>query len=71
METAEQQRLEINVKRNRAGQYATMIIHELSQQGYIADRCCSDAIYYLADLFYRQDVEITTEEQRRLADLSK
>lgn len=66
METATQQGLRIDVKRNRAIQQATQLIHELSQAGYIADFCRSAATYRLADLFYKHGVEITTEEQRRV-----
>ena len=63
--TALQRRVELDTKMHRANQYATMLIHELSEAGFIADFCRHEAVYHLAQLFYKQDIEITTEEQRR------
>lgn len=67
MNTALQASIAIDIRRNRANLYATQLIHELVQGGYIADRCRSEAMYHLAELFYRQEVEITTAEQRIVA----
>jgi hypothetical protein len=66
METATQQTIRLDIKRNRAQQNAQMLVRELVQGGYLADRCQRDAISHLADVFYRLDVEITTAEQRAL-----
>lgn len=65
METATQQRLQIDLKRNRAVKYATMVVCELSQAGYIASHCYSEAVHHLAEIFYKEDVEITTSTTRR------
>ncbi len=69
MQTATQARLMLDVKLNRARQYATMIVHELSEGGYLPSRCLGEAREHLTDIFYREDVEITTAEQRKIAVL--
>lgn len=65
--TAKQESLTLDIKRNRANQYATMMVHELLYGGYIAPRVASECTHHLANLFYRHDVEITTAEQRELS----
>lgn len=71
MQTATQQGLKLDLKRNRARQYATMLIHELQERGHIAPSCRSEAIYDLTELFYKEGVEITTDQQRHLTKLSR
>lgn len=67
MQTATQQRVELDVKRNRAVQEATLLINWLRESGYIAPACMREAVYDLAEMFHKEGVEITTEEQRKLA----
>lgn len=67
-ETATGQKVRLDIKRNRALQQASSIIHELFQGGYIADYCRAEAIRHLSDTFYRLDVEITTAEQRHVME---
>ena len=67
--TATDQALHLDIRRNRARQQATQLIHELHQAGYVADRCRDEAIHHLTDVFDKHDVEFTTVEQRKLRDL--
>jgi len=59
-------RLELDVKRNRAHQDATLLISWLRDRGCIAPACSREAVHVLAEEFYKHGVEITTEEQRKL-----
>lgn len=70
MTTATEAMLKIDVRKNRARQYAVQLVHELSEGGFIADACRSGAAVHLAEIFYKQDVEITTAEQRHAKALT-
>ncbi len=62
--TATKAAIHLDIKKNRARQYAFMLIHELVEGGYIPSRCRKEAEWHLAEMFYKNDVEITTAEQR-------
>ena len=64
METATNARLQLDIKRNRARQYATMIVMEM--QAHIPESSRREAIYDLANMFEKADVEITTAEDRKI-----
>ena len=71
MQTATDQSTHLDIRRNRARQQATQLVYELHRAGYIADYCRDSASWHLTDIFYAHDVEFTTAEQRKLAELSK
>ena len=69
MTTATQARLTIDVRENKARQQAAMVIHEM--RDFIPDYCKREASRHLAELFYREDVEITTAQARRMKSLTQ
>lgn len=59
--------IELDVKKNRARQEATFLINWLRERGYIAPACAREAVYDLAEAFYKDGVEFTNREQREAA----